>query len=439
LQASPRAFAPLSGAGFPAAPRRTWGLAAVIILMQILFSGALLWANIVAEAAPGRLVTSIAMASAGERDPVTLPDADFSATPLPVGLCCEPTPMVFRTRLTAADADLAAPAVLISSAHDNVWLYVDGDLVAGQGRPDATVTSRRPQLLRIPDRYIHPGARIDLVVTRTIGFGHLRPFHVGAYQDLYPSWLALRLLRSDLPFANAIIGAFVAAFCLCAAPLFGARGLLLSLAGLGGSWVLQHVGLMMSDPPWGALASAGIYLAAFLSTLIFMVWFFVEWTSVFAPPRSATARTPAALILDAWPGPARARLGLAALAVILVGVALIALRLQYDPGHGLQVINRILGWLGLATIGFSLIRIGAFYARGGLGDPAGGLGLRLRSAGGDRRHRDGAVFQELRRIPRLGGDLLPAGAAGLAGGPGPRRVRGRHGHRRQAQRPRRDP
>lgn len=364
-----RAFEPLSPEGFTPAPRRAWGLAAIIIVLQILFSGALLWANVVAEAAPGRLIETVAFAEAGARDVASLPDIAFKPARLPVALCCEASPLVLRTRLTADDAGLTSPSVLVPSAHDNVWLYVDGDLVAGQGRATSTVTSRRPQLLRIPERYVHPGARIDLVVSRTIGFGHLRPFHVGEHDALYPSWLALRVLRSDLPFANAIIGAFVAAFCLCAAPLFGARGLLLSLAGLAASWALQHVGLMVTDAPWGAVANAGVYLAAFLATLVFLVWFFIEWTSVFAPPRSPGAASPRTMILDAWSGPSRTRLGLASIGVIAVGVVLIALRLQGDQAVGLQLINRVIGWLGLAVIGFSLLRIGAFYSRGGLADP----------------------------------------------------------------------
>ena len=348
---------------------RAWGLAAAIILLQILFSGALLWANQVAESAPGRRVATVGMAEAGARNPAGLPDSAFAALPLPIGRCCGQTPLVFRTRLTEADARLTAPSLLIPSAHDNVWLYVDGDLVGGQGVPEATVTSRRPQLLRIPDRYVHPGARIDLVVTRAIGFGHLRPFHVGEYRALYPSWLALRLLRSDLPFANAVIGAFVAAFCLCAAPLFGARGLLLSLAGLGGGWALQHVGLMAGDAPWGPLANAGLYMAAFLATLVFLVWFFVEWTSVFAPPDAPRARSPAAMVLGVWDAAARVRLGLISVAVVALGVLLIIARLQYDPAIGLQDIDRIIGLFGLAAMAFCLLRLGAFYLRGGRADP----------------------------------------------------------------------
>ena len=345
------------------------GIAAVIIFLQVLLSGGLLLVNRVAEAAPGRFVASAGMADAGRRDPVGLPDSAFETVSLPLGRCCATTPLVFRTRLTADDAALTAPALLVPSAHDTVALYIDGALVAGQGDPDRTVTSRRPQLLRIPAAYAHPGARIDLVVSRTIGFGHLRPFHIGAYADLYPSWLALRLLRSDLPLANAVIGACVAAFCLCAAPLFGARGLLLSLAGLGVGWTGQHVGLLVTDPPWGPLANAGLYMAAFLATLIFLVWFFIEWTSVFAAPGARPARTPVQMILDPWTAVARGRLALASILAIALGCAVIVARLQYDPAMGLQDLDRVIGLLGLLVMAFCLTRIIAFSLRGGLVDP----------------------------------------------------------------------
>ena len=348
---------------------RVWALALIIILLQVLLSAGLFWVNSVAERAPGRLVASLGMADTGSASPERQPDSAFVTTSLPVGRCCATRSLVFRTRLSAADAALSEPAVLVPSGHDNVWLYVDGDLIGGQGRPDSTVTSRRPQLMRIPPAYQHPGARIDLVVSRTIGFGHLRPFHIGEYRDLYPSWLALRLLRSDLPLSNAVIGAFVAAFCLCAAPLFGARGLLLSLAGLGASWTLQHVGLMATDPPWGPLANAGLYLAAFLATLLFLAWFFVEWTSVFAAPGAPLARTPSRMILGVWSPAARTRLGAVAALAIGLGVAVIVTRLQYDPAIGLQVLNRAIGWLGLLTVAFCLVRLGAFYLTGGQNDP----------------------------------------------------------------------
>ncbi|MDQ0464241.1 signal transduction histidine kinase [Caulobacter ginsengisoli] len=332
-----------------------WLLAAVIIGLQILLSGLLLWANLTAENAPGRLIASAGLVSG----------TGVTPTALPVGRCCAATPLVFRVPLTAADMGLADPALLISSAQDNAWLYVDGRLVAGQGRAD-TVLSRRPLLLRIPREDFRPGARIDLVVTRAVGFGHLRPFHLGEYRALYPSFLALRFLRSDLPLTNAIIGAFVAAFCFCAAPLFGARGLLLSLAGLSAGWALQHVGLMMTDPPWGPVANGGLYMAAFLATLAFLVWFFVEWTSVLAPPETGPGR---GWITGVWDAGSRQRLGWLVLFLCGMGVALIAARLQFDPAVGLQDIDRIIGWLGLATLAFCLTRLVAYYLSGGGRDP----------------------------------------------------------------------
>lgn len=349
--------------------RAGWTLALLIILLQLLFSAALLQANRVAEAAPGRLIARGGLAEVSGVSPGSLSDSAFTATDLPIGRCCSRAPLVFRTRLTAADAALQSPSVLVPSAHDNVWLYVDGKLIAGQGMFDSTVTSRRPHLMRIPEHYAYPGARVDLVVSRAISFGHLRPFHIGEYAALYPSWQALRLMRSDLPLANAVIGAFVAAFCLCAAPLFGARGLLLSLGGLAASWALQHVGLMAEDTPWGPLANAGLYLCAFLATLVCLIWFFIEWTSVFAGPDIPRARSPAAMLFGAWDETARARLGPVCISIIVLGVGLIAARLQYDPVIGLQGIDRILGLFGLAAVAWCLIRVTSFYLRGGRANP----------------------------------------------------------------------
>lgn len=365
---------PHLSAARPLTPPSGWILALAIIALQLLFAGLLLWANLIAEQAPGRRIDRLGLADTGAPFASRLPDTAFAQTTLPAGRCCGRGPLVFRTRLTLDDLKLDQPSLLLPSAQDNAWLYIDGQLVAGLGRADSTVTSRRPMLWRIPKASLHAGARLDLVVTRAIGFGHLRPFHVGEYQALYPSYLALRLLRSDLPLANAIIGAFVAAFCFCAAPLFGARGLLLSLAGLSLAWALQHVGLMITDPPWGPLANAGVYMAAFLATLIFLVWFFVEWTSLFAqpstqPPRRSWFRFWPSLLTGAWSGQARQRLGLWAIALIGLGIAAIVARLQYDPAIGLQDIDRAIGWLGLAAMVFCLVRVVAFLARGGSREP----------------------------------------------------------------------
>lgn len=344
---------------------RTWALSAFIIALQILFAAALVWANAIAERAPGRLIDHVAMADTGTATP---PDSEFTPTALPGEACCATTPLVFRTTLTAADAALADLAVLIPSAHDNALLYINGTLIAGQGEANGQTTlSRRPILLRIPSAHAREGAHVDIVVVRALGFGHLRPFHIGAYHDLYPSYLALRLLRSDLPFVNAIIGAFVAAFCFCAAPLFGARGLLFSLSGLAAAWALQHVGMLVTDPPWGAVANAGVYMVAYLATLIFVVWFFIEWTSVFAPRPSSGEWTDA--VLGPWDAAARKRLGYVSLATIVAGAAMIALRLQSDQMIGLQDIDWILGWFGLLAISFCLVRIIAYALRGGLREP----------------------------------------------------------------------
>ncbi|WP_395644778.1 sensor histidine kinase [Terricaulis sp.] len=349
----------------PSQPSRTWVLSAFIIALQIVFAAALLSVNAVAENVPGRTIAHALIADAGG---VAAPDSAFRPTPLPGEACCARTPLLFRTALTAEDAALADPAILIPSAHDNALLYIDGDLIAGQGEAGGQTTlSRRPILLRIPRAYANAGAQVDIAVGRAIGFGHLRPFHIGEYRDLYPSFLALRVLRSDLPFINAIIGAFVAAFCFCAAPLLGARGLLLSLSGLAAAWALQHVGMLVTDPPWGALANAEIYMVAFLATLAFVVWFFVEWTSVFAPPRATRGWTE--VILGAWSVRDRQRVGIAALIVIVIGAMLIVSRLQSDQMIGLQDIDRILGWLGLLAITFCLVRIIAYALRGGLREP----------------------------------------------------------------------
>ena len=61
---------------------------------------------------------------------------------------------------------------------------------------------------------------------RGVGFGHLRPIYLGAYDALYPSYSALRVLRADMHVATGIIAVFVAAFCFAAASLLGVRGLM---------------------------------------------------------------------------------------------------------------------------------------------------------------------------------------------------------------------
>lgn len=356
----------------PPSPRlRTSLLAVFIIGLQILFAAVLLGANVVAERAAGRSIES----ALSNENPVGAPGGPFAPGAfgeirLPAPFCCAQTPVVVRTTLTAADAAIEDLAILIPSAHDNAFVYVDGELVGGVGTPETqTNTSRRPHLIRIPARYAHDGAIVDIVVTRAIGFAHLRPFSLGSYDVLYPSFRALRLLRADLPFINAVIAAFLAIFCVCAAPLLGARGLLLSLAGLAASWVAQHIGLLLTDPPWGALNNALIYLVGFLGAIVFIVWFFIEWTSAFEPPEK-TAKQPAELLLRPWSGAARQRLGFAVAAIVVIGSLLMLWRVSgNDHPIALQDIDRALGFLGLAAMAYCLVRLVAYIMRGGMREP----------------------------------------------------------------------
>lgn len=353
----------------PPSSRLTWALALLIIVLQLSFSAALVYINWRTEDIPGRQIDHLLAAASPTDAYVQMPDSAFSPATIPREECCDTTAIIYRTTLTEAESRLLYPAVLIVSAHDNALLYVDGRLVAGLGRaggPPPTM-GRRPQLLRIPQG-TPAGAVLDIVVQRAVGFGHLRPLHVGAYDQLYPSYLMLRLLRSDLPFANAVVGLFVALFCFCAAPLFGARALLFSLGALGLSWVGQHVQLLLSEPPWGANANNGLYLVSFLATLVCMLWFFVEWTSVLAPPRRP--RHPVlALALDPWGPRARRRLAIAAAVIIAVGAIATGWRLSFDPMVGAQDVNRIIGRLGLFVLAFCLVRIIAFYMRAGFREP----------------------------------------------------------------------
>ncbi len=356
----------------PPSPRlRTSLLAVFIIGLQLFFATVLLGVNVVAERAPGRTITT----ALSSENPTGAPGGAFAPGTfgdirLPAPFCCEQTPIVVRTTLTAEDLATPNLAVLIPSAHDNAFVYVDGELIAGVGAPDAeTVTSRRPHLFRIPSRYVEAGTTLDIVVTRTIGFAHLRPFSLGSYEALYPSYLALRLLRADLPFINAVVAAFVAIFCVCAAPLLGARGLLLSLSGLAASWVAQHVGLLLTDPPWGPLANVLLYLLGFLGAILFLVWFFIEWTSAFEPPERQASRAHQ-LFLRPWPRRARQKLGLTILALSIMGFALMLWRIGAgDHMVAVQDIDRVLGFIGLPAMVYCLIRLGAYIARGGMREP----------------------------------------------------------------------
>lgn len=343
----------------PQASDRTWRLALIVLALQLVLSAGLIWANDIAERVAGRRIGELRIAEGAAPN---APDAVFQPTTLPAERCCATSNLVFRIELTGADAALDDPAVLVVSAHDNAALYVEGVLASGVGRVSGPPSnlSRRPLLLRVPRPLAVPGARVDLVVQRAVGFGHLRPIYIGEYQQLYRSYLALRLLRADIPFANAVIGAFVAVFALCAAPLFGARGLLFSLAGLGAGWAAQHVALLLTDPPWGAVASNGVYFVAFLATLAFAVWFFVEWTSVFAYSNESARWLP--VVTGPWTPAARGRLGWAVGAVTVIGAAATAWLLNGEAALASQDINRVLGWLGLAAMAFCLVRILAFYA-----------------------------------------------------------------------------
>lgn len=351
-------------------PKGAWIIAAIIVALQLMLSAGLFWANTVAEDAHGRRVVEVGAAEAPAPTYTQLPDSAFQPARLPREGCCSSNNLVFRTHFTAADAALDDPGILIVSAYDNALIYVDGRLIAGAGRTDGRPPNmgRRPQLLRLSNEMVREGVAMDVAVQRAVGFGHLRPFYVGEYNALYPSFRALGFLRHDLPLFNAAIGAFVAAFCFCAAPLFGARGLMLSLSALGGSWVLQHIGLYLTDPPWGAVANNGLYFLGFLGACVCLPWFFIEWTSVFA--RAMPKRAPLiAFTLDPWEATARRRLAIASLSILAIGAGLIAWRLSFDPAIASQDINRVIGWLGLFAMAFCLVRIVAFYLRPGTRDP----------------------------------------------------------------------
>ncbi len=352
----------------PAPRPRTSALAAIIVALQIAFSAAFVGANIVAERTPGRLVDSVLAAESAPR-PHPASEENFASRELPAHFCCSTAPVIARTQLTAADVAIADLAVLIPSAHDNALLYVDSELVSGLGTPTTqTTTSRRPHLLRIPPRYKRDGAIVDVVVTRNVGFGHLRPMSVGSYEALYPSYLALRLLRADLPFINAVVAAFVAIFCICAAPLLGARGLLFSLGGLASGWMLQQAGQLVTDPPWGPVASIFLYLVGFLATLLFVCWFFVEWTSAFAPNKRQHGVR--GLLIDSWDHKARQRMGMAVLGLLLLGIGLMLWRLSAgDTMIAIQDIDRVLGYLGFAALIICFVRLAAYATRGGLREP----------------------------------------------------------------------
>jgi two-component system sensor histidine kinase UhpB len=344
----------------PASPHR-WPTALTILVLLAAFCAGLLMINATAENVPGRRIAEVQVAST--------PGAPFETATVPYWHCCSTEPIIVRTTLDAETAAARDPAVLIVSAHDNARLYVDGALTGGEGPSagDPTNWSRRPRLIRIPPPMAHAGAVLDIEVQRGVGFGHLRPIYVGEYDALYPSYIALRVLRADMHVATGIIAAFVAAFCFAAASLLGARGLMFALGGLAASWALQVIGLSPSDPPWNGTVSNGIYFTGYLGTSVFLLWFFIEWTSVFAEKTDDKRRL--GWLTAPWPRTARRWLGLASIAVMVIGTALIAVALYLNPPIGSQNVDRVCGWLGLAVIAFCLVRVVSYYRRTGFRDP----------------------------------------------------------------------
>ena len=81
------------------------------------------------------------------------------------------------------------------------------------------------------DAIISPDTRRDQRIPPRQVLTHKWPvLHVGSVPGFDPKTWDFTIF--PVPFVNAVIGAFVAAFCFCAAPLFGARALLFSLGGL---------------------------------------------------------------------------------------------------------------------------------------------------------------------------------------------------------------
>jgi signal transduction histidine kinase len=138
---------------------------------------------------------------------------------------------------------------------------------------------------------------------------------------------------------------------------------------LAASWLSQHIWILVTDPPWSALTHAFLYLIGFLGAIVFLVWFFIEWTSAFEPPERA-AKRPVELALRPWPHDARRRLGFTVAAVMPIGAALMIWRLSTgDQMVAIQDIDSILGFLGLAAMAYCLARLVAHIARGGMREP----------------------------------------------------------------------
>jgi signal transduction histidine kinase len=338
----------------------------LILALQLAFCAAVYWTDTVSQHVDGRRITEVQVAGSAV---ASLNDTAFAPARLSGEMCCATPGAHVRAMLTADDTRHDAPAILLTSAHDNASVYVGGERVGGIGFMGQAPSNfaMRPLIVPIPRRLAIPGAQVDILVQRAVGVAHLRPFYIGEYRSLYPPFLALRAIHGDLLFMNAAFGAFLAGLAFCAAPLFRARTLLWSLAALGGSWTLQQVSLLTTDPSWGVVANSGLYYVAFLATLLSAIWFFIEWTSAFEPaPNGATF---VRRFLEPWSERARHCLMAAMGVVMIVATGLIIRRLSYDLQGASHAINVWISWLGLFAMAFCLVRIVAYYARVGLKGP----------------------------------------------------------------------
>ena len=113
-----------------------WGLALIILALQIGLGAALTYVNLRTEDIPGRRIDQVLAAVSATGTYQFLPDDAFLERQIPREECCATTSVIYRTFLTAEEARLHDVAVLIVSAHDNALLYVDG---AEDFGPDNTV------------------------------------------------------------------------------------------------------------------------------------------------------------------------------------------------------------------------------------------------------------------------------------------------------------
>jgi two-component system, NarL family, sensor histidine kinase UhpB len=344
-----------------------WGSLVFVLLLPLAAAAGLLLANLRAEQAPGRRVESAMAADARGRTPDQIDPSEFRPGQLPRGGCCRSGSVVYRIPAGPELAGLPDPAILVPSTFDNFEVYIDGQLAGGEGRagPKGSQFGGIPILLRLPPGRLQASSVIDLKVERALGVVHLSPVYLGSYEQLYGSFRALRLLRVDLQAANAFIAAFVAAFCFCAAPLFPARGLLFSLAGLAAAWAGQGVAMLVTDPPWGPVADGWLYDTAFAATLGFTVWFFVEWTSEFAAPRRLASPL-VRFLFGAWSRADRRRLGLVVVALLALFALAAALTGSAPPTAIGRLVSRSVTWFGIfAAMPFCLARLVGYYALGG--------------------------------------------------------------------------